>query len=185
MDLQQSSFDIRSIERRRGSYKWHWFSHTSGLKFMTFHWGFVSENIAKQFGNFIGEFVDYDAKQPNWGYKIYLQMRVKIDLENQSGQQAIWVYKLDPIRGLKLEGKSIVIDDKQGEYPSGAKSIMMKYDMEENLLEDTEGKKRPRVLIHASNVSDIFDSMVHSNRHTSIAQERISAAIGRQAYQIQ
>ncbi|MBA0610482.1 hypothetical protein Godav_011327 [Gossypium davidsonii] len=94
------------------------------------------QSIAKQFGNFIGEFVDYDAKQSNWGYKSYLRIRVKIDIrkplkqecnnvilgnkfglgnhesnfrrENQIRQQADWAHKFDPIRGLNLEGKSVI-----------------------------------------------------------------------------
>ncbi|MBA0736498.1 hypothetical protein Gogos_010047 [Gossypium gossypioides] len=95
-----------------------------------------SLQVALQFGNFIGEFVDYDAKQSNWGYKSYLRIRVKIDIrkplkqegnnvilgnksglgnhesnfrrENQIRQQADWTHKFDPIRGLNLEGKSVI-----------------------------------------------------------------------------
>ncbi|MBA0708889.1 hypothetical protein Golax_023971 [Gossypium laxum] len=44
-------------------------------------------SIAKQFGNFIGEFVDYDAKQSNWGYKSYLRIRVKIDIRKPLKRQ--------------------------------------------------------------------------------------------------
>ncbi|MBA0553678.1 hypothetical protein Golob_012838 [Gossypium lobatum] len=47
----------------------------------------VALSIAKQFRNFIGEFVGYDAKQSNWGYKSYLRIRVKMDIRKPLKRQ--------------------------------------------------------------------------------------------------
>ncbi|MBA0879418.1 hypothetical protein Goshw_011297 [Gossypium schwendimanii] len=42
--------------------------------------GFFTETIAKQFGDFIGVFVDYDAKAVTAGLRNYMRIRVKVDI---------------------------------------------------------------------------------------------------------
>lgn len=37
--------------------------------------------MAKQFGNFIGEFVEYDLKQLNRGFQSYMHIRVKVNVK--------------------------------------------------------------------------------------------------------
>lgn len=38
--------------------------------------GFISEFVAKQLGNFIGTFLEYDASTIQWGYKGKMRVRV-------------------------------------------------------------------------------------------------------------
>ncbi|MBA0791016.1 hypothetical protein Gohar_015622, partial [Gossypium harknessii] len=42
--------------------------------------GLFLEPMAKQFGNFIGVFVDYDGKSASRGFWNYMSVRVKIDV---------------------------------------------------------------------------------------------------------
>ncbi|MBA0850993.1 hypothetical protein Goshw_010900 [Gossypium schwendimanii] len=42
--------------------------------------GFFTEAIAKQFGDFIGVFVDYDVKAITAGLRNYMLIRVKVDI---------------------------------------------------------------------------------------------------------
>lgn len=42
--------------------------------------GMYSETMAKQFGNFIGDFIDYDAKAIAVGLRNYMCIRVLVDI---------------------------------------------------------------------------------------------------------
>ncbi|MBA0746606.1 hypothetical protein Gogos_009109 [Gossypium gossypioides] len=50
------------------------------LQIHDLHSGLFSENMARQFGSFVGKFVEYDAKQIGWGIRNYMRVRVLIDV---------------------------------------------------------------------------------------------------------
>lgn len=44
--------------------------------------GLMSETMARQFGDFLGQLLEYDTKSLNKGYGGYMRIRVRIDVRN-------------------------------------------------------------------------------------------------------
>lgn len=42
--------------------------------------GLMSESLAKRFGIFLGEFLDYDTRIPTMGFQQFMRIRVRIDV---------------------------------------------------------------------------------------------------------
>lgn len=39
--------------------------------------GIMTEPMAQQFGNFCGQFIEYDTSIPSWGHKKYMRIRIR------------------------------------------------------------------------------------------------------------
>ncbi|MBA0854612.1 hypothetical protein Goshw_002569, partial [Gossypium schwendimanii] len=94
--------------------------------------GFFSKSMVKLFGDFIGEFIDYDMKQLNREMKIFF---ISGDLMRGELRMSI-----NPILGFNLERCKI-----QAKNANAAPSNEMDHViMEDNPIENGDGKKRPR-----------------------------------------
>lgn len=43
--------------------------------------GLMSENMARKFGNFLGNFLDYDTRIPSMGFQRYMRIKVRLDVQ--------------------------------------------------------------------------------------------------------
>ncbi|MFQ6619408.1 hypothetical protein Gotur_000470 [Gossypium turneri] len=63
--------------------------------------GFFTESIAKQFGDFIGVFVEYDTKAIAAGLRSYMLIRVKVDIRKELSLEWDISLKAPPRRAVK------------------------------------------------------------------------------------
>ncbi|MBA0873946.1 hypothetical protein Goshw_009577, partial [Gossypium schwendimanii] len=66
---------------------------------------FFSKHIAKQLGEFVGEFLEYDTKNLERGLNNYMQIRVKMDVRRQLRRKKKLMYalgKCSMVKGLEI-----------------------------------------------------------------------------------
>ncbi|MBA0651967.1 hypothetical protein Goklo_019257, partial [Gossypium klotzschianum] len=134
--------------------------------------GLISKTIAKQLGDFIGRFIDYDARSITNGVRSYMQIRVRMDDIS---------LKMVPYR--ETVGMSIWLK-KEGDFRDvGRKGMDGNVMHEDGQILIADGKKRPKSYSNVSLVSFHKDSNKISGELINASQSTRSAELAKQSVQ--
>ncbi|MFQ6622463.1 hypothetical protein Gotur_001805 [Gossypium turneri] len=126
--------------------------------------GFFLETVAKQLGNFIGRFLEYDLKQLNRGLMNHLKIQVELDVRKPLKRRKKIVLPLSKFTYVNFHEMS---------------QINLEHDFKDDTIENVEGKKRPRIDVSVPNVSEFSDSLgILAEQHNAHLHQILTIANG-------
>ncbi|MBA0704712.1 hypothetical protein Golax_016952 [Gossypium laxum] len=153
--------------------------------------GLINENMGRHFGNFIGDFLEYDTKAVGRGYRGFMRIRERIDIRGPLKQRKKII--LSPKKNfLQEKGDSVGVGfvnsatSKKGNYGDKLLALRGRGNVDPNVvpvdedssMEIREGEKRPHKFVFSTISMGMDSEKIVGERSNARISDLLAGSVG-------